>query len=254
MRRLLLASAGLLFTTMAVNATQINFSVSDNTGFNTSLSCTSPGSSVCSFSAAIPGLTVTATPYTDFGSGFVTGTGANGSTIQEFSSLGLGVCNSSEEPSCVLPDHQVDNVSGDDFILLHFSIPVTFLDVVLKNVGAANSGAASLGANMDVTYYTCNGIGTVVGVAAGSAIAGCAAPLNNSSGGVQANNTAYTRLTQSTVITDLLIGAQVGDSVSDFFKLEAVDVTAASVPEPATFALMGGALLALAGIRFRRKG
>jgi hypothetical protein len=243
MNRLLMASVGMLVATVGMNASQINFgSSTDNETFNASLSF-----------GPVAGITVTATPFTDFGSGFVTGTGSPGSTIQNYSTHGLGVCNSAEQPSCSTPTHQVDNVAGDDFVLLHFSSPVTFLDVVLMNTGAANSGTAALSANMDVTYYTCNGIGTVAGVTAGSAISGCAAAVNNSSGGTQANNTDFTRLSQSTVITDLLIGAQVGDSVNDYFKVNAVDFTAASVPEPATFALMGAALLALAGVRFRSK-
>jgi len=240
----------MLVATMGLNASQINFGtsvISDNIAFNTSLSF-----------GPVAGISVTATPYTDFGSGFVTGTTAPGSTIQDYVGHGLGVCNSLET-GCTSPSHQVSNGNGDDFILLTFSAPIFLQDLLLVNTGSATSGVQAGFAFEDVTYYTCSSPGTILGKTAGTAIAGCNAAVNDSPGVEYSKDIvspaagARPPVLINQTVSAILIGAQVADAVNDYFKIDAVDFTAAT-PEPATFALMGGALLALAGVRFRRKG
>ena len=211
-------------------------------------------------------------------------TGSSNTTFQtgqifEYSGLGLGACNQDEGlgPSnahCDPPAHQVSNSNGQDFILFQITSGQTFtvtgLDALVTILTAGDGAHSS--ADTDVTYYLRNGSTSFSGdTLAGLGSAGfgaaqtadCPAVSNNPAlgqsgaicngiAGTMAAGTRTFALLPGGTYNSILIGAKTGDT-NDFFKINSLTINEASVPEPATMSLIGGALLGLGIFNLRRK-
>ena len=160
--------------------------------------------------------------------------------------IGLWDCNASEGVNCASPNHQIDNVSGFDFILLQFSTTIDPSTISIQTYSNAD---------LDVTYYLGNATSglSLTGVNfAGLAGVGLGYKVND-----DVNTGAISRsltMAHPFPVNSILIGARVGgDYNADYFKISGASVnTVSGVPEPATWAMSGAALAGLAIIRRRR--
>jgi hypothetical protein len=167
--------------------------------------------------------------------------------LAEYQTNGLAVCNPNEQPSCGVPEHQIDNYHGLEFVLIGFSAAVNLNSVQVQNYGSPTGGSA----DVDLSY-------AVLSASQESSLLG---------GTLAFNSIAFTTLTSSNLTSDtytltgagqyLLIGTAVtgnygGDSTPDAFKIQNVIVNPASVPEPSSVFLIGSGLIAAAYFGKRR--
>lgn len=145
---------------------------------------------------------------------------------------GLGVCTETQVTStCNAPYHEVNDSGQFDFVLFSFSRPASSVTIVINPVCDCNTNA---------TYY----VGT--GSPSGETLAQL---------GTATNSNQTTKDTQRTITMSGLAGATsvlFGASTSgddNFFKIASLSlspsVTEGTVPEPATFGVVGVALIAL---------
>jgi hypothetical protein len=159
-------------------------------------------------------------------------------------STGLGVCDQSEL-ACGDPQHQVDNIGPDDWVLFIFDTPVVITSVTIDPYGVWDRdvsyriGNVDTAINLDgLSYDSPDQLGalgfspwfTQTYASSGNPLD---VPINNSIGNA------------------LLIGASVEPlDQNDGFKISAL--TANRVPEPSSLTLLGTGLLALSIVsRFR---
>ena len=222
--------------------------------------------------------TVTATAFSTTGASNTTLATA---TLGQYS-YGLGVCNTNESalPSgCTSSnyEHAISNevdtgvspsVKNYDFVLLTFSQPVYSISLVL------NPFLTSV--DMDASYFSGDCTGACTTGSAGNLLTSVVGKVNSSgsntlssisgvsgvtagqytSVGTSSNQLQTVTITSSTPINFILIGASLNnytgaDSNADYFKLDSIS-SYTTTPEPATFGLAGGALLAL-GLLRRKK-
>ena len=170
-----------------------------------------------------------------------------------YAGAGMGVCNPNEQPSCASPQHQIDNYNGLDFTLFSFNAAVSLNDVAVASFGNPTGSGSD---NVDLSY----------------ALLTQAQYNSLTSGTLQFSNVAFTALTSSMLASDtyslsgtgqyLLIGTSVtanyDNGTPSAFKIQDLQVTATSngqqgsVPEPASFVLIGSGLLAGAALARRR--
>ncbi|MBI4892780.1 MAG: PEP-CTERM sorting domain-containing protein [Acidobacteria bacterium] len=166
-------------------------------------------------------------------------------------SPGLGVCNDSEVAAGCSPNtHTVDNVAGYDFILFQFSAPVSGASFSLKAFG-----------DTDVTYWT-SASSFASGALAGKTVGDIInppfgfGPMTTNSGGSVDRSVAI----NGTGISSILLGAAYSlNNCDDLFKIAGIAATSSTtppppgqVPEPSTFAMLGGALVGLS-VALRRR-
>jgi len=167
------------------------------------------------------------------------GTGAfTAAALDDYSgaNYGLGVCTAAQlASSCSAPYHEVNDAGQYDFVLFSFSQPASSVTFVINPVCDCNT---------DATYY----VGT--GSPSGKTLLQL---------GTGTNSNQTTPDTQRTITisgldgaTSILFGASTsGDD--NFFKIASLSVTEGTVPEPATFGVVGIALIGLGLVRRRRK-
>jgi hypothetical protein len=223
-------------------------------------------------------VSVTATAYVTTSDSSAVGTAlesGNDATVGQYtgsagSENGIGVCStgdtnySTTSPNgCAEPSHQVDDRAEYEFVLLTFSAPVNINSISLANFGG-NSGTESVNLDeMGFTYWanpssesTIIAGGTTVLCATGGAAA-CPTSEGNGDGiGTTAASGTWTSgfgtNGQSTLsnVTSLLIAADLNET-DDYFKIQGVGASKAATPEPATFGMLG---LALVGFGIYRRG
>lgn len=169
-------------------------------------------------------------------------TGNSGTTFQTAAtgrwSGGLGVCDNTEGLSCGSPQHTVDNSGFNNFILFQFSTPVDPLTVSITQYQS----------DSDLSYWVGN-VSSSTSVLVGQTLAG----LSSLGFGSRIDDTAAGSRTislTSPFVNALLISAKVGET-NDYFKINQLTVN--PVPEPSTYATLGGALLGLALVMARRR-
>jgi hypothetical protein len=176
----------------------------------------------------VSGETVTATAWSTTGNG---GTTFQSAALGQYSGLGLGVCNVDEiAVGCNPPQHEVDDNGQFDFVLFHFSSPVTAISIVIDPVCDCNTDASYIaGNNLSPSGDTVTQVGTFT--------------TNNEA---TPDTTRTVTITGLADVNSLLFGASLLGN-DNYFKIESISVTEGSaVPEPATFGLAGVALIGLA--------
>ena len=155
-------------------------------------------------------------------------------------STGIGVTNRTEAPYAV-PDHQVDNAKGNDWVLFVFDGPVSDVNIVVNPYGTWDR---------DVTYYTANVSGDVN-------LSGLSYADLDELGFSERVDDLSTRSSEERTLSvsgdgsfnAILIGAGQDKPGSkkdiDRFKIGAVNATYTVVPEPsaALLGLLGGLML-----------
>jgi hypothetical protein len=222
------------------------------------------------------------------GNGNLIGPTSNSSTnppvVGEYNGDGVGICQTSNGngtvANCGSPDHQISdgNNSGTaggtytyEFLLIQFSTAVNLTELQLGNFGNNSLGGNPFG----VTYYTSSSASSLnsiesglEGAALGSDAtfgsahsASCSANQTQLSAGGNGGTDSYVdncavngnaiETLSGTDVTYLLIGASVSGNGNDYFKLQDISANIAT-PEPASFGMIGLALLGL-GVAGRRK-
>jgi hypothetical protein len=158
--------------------------------------------------------------------------------------MGLGVLNSHDD-SYPAHQHAVDNADAyTDFILFQFSAAVD--PTILK--------VYQFGGDSDLDYWTGNIPASLAGLQLG-ALSGFNAGSSNANA---ANGYRYADLASPGTVNALLVAADLS-GCNDFFKITGFSVDynppppPEGVPEPSTYATMGGALLGLGLFAARRK-
>lgn len=245
-------SSGLVLAPSATAATVLNLHSSDAGGAGSGSVgdsiCYSSGGSILASCAGSPFVTITA--YSNTGSGGALATAA----LAEYSGFGLGVCNTGEIPGCSSPQHEIDDSTHIDFVLFQFSSTVALSSITLNPVcDCADSATYFLSTGSTPTGSTERSdiVGTTIANLTGSPLQ-FSGPTDSVN---QIASTSHRTISLSGNVTSFLIGADTHYS-NDFFKIWDLTVTTSTIPnptpEPATFGLAGGALLAL-GVFGRKK-
>jgi len=219
------------------------------------------GASGCATGSAVTGNVTTYALSNDGGTN--TGStnknsGATGSlgtlvaaTLGQYTGLGLGVCNNNEGGAgCGSPQHQVDNNNGaDDFVLFVFSTPVNISSISLvqyaNDLGSGGSNDAS-NVDMNFTYWTGSSLSSLLGTSPADGtnvtVSNCTSQGVICSEAIAPQDVSY-----------LLVAASYDtNQTDDFFKISGIDANKIATPEPASFGMIGLALLGL-GFAGRRK-
>lgn len=169
-------------------------------------------------------------------------------SVTAWAGYGLAVCNPNEPTCASNVEHQIDNFTQVDFILLSFNTAVNLSSVVndltLLHYADVNGGTTN---NIGMTYWTNVALTTATTFTALQTASGAGTTIGGSSG---TNCTAFVNggctivddLSTTGNITNILIAAQTstGSGNNDAFKISSLTV---ATPEPATFGLFGSALL-----------
>jgi len=219
----------LLFTTFLAIANATPITVNYMTG------AIGQGSGDNSIVKNMPGETVTANAWGVTGNNDTTFQWA---TLGQYSGLGLGVCNQAElSVGCTAPQHEVDDNGQLDFVMFSFSAPVTSVSITVTPVCNCDTNAS---------YIVGNGLDPL-----GLTLAQLPA-VQNSNEITKDTTRTITLNGLGNGVTDVLFGASV-TGTNNFFKIESLSYTQASgVPEPATLALAGIALLGLGALKHRK--
>jgi hypothetical protein len=199
------------------------------------------------------GITVTVTAWGVTGNGLTTFQTAHSG---EYAGLGLGICNQVEGLSCGDPDHQVDNAGQYDFMLFQFSsgghpISVNLSSIVLSEY--CGSQCPQGGWRRDMTYWDGNhaaGLNlTGVNPTSGLGALGFGAGVNVMNPGALSGGITDTLSgSGNTFLVSALFPR--GDA-TDRFKIDSLTVS--TVPEPATFGLIGVALSTIGVLKRKRR-
>ena len=204
----------------------------------------------------------------------ISGSGSTGNLQTAYSGYyagyGVGICNTVEGSGCGSPVHQIDNGSADyEFMQFQFTTAVNITQIVLANFGTnastvnlsntlfSSGSAINLGSTTLSTLQSSDNQQNVVCTNAASNGNGCSAagetwsdPANAANGGTLAPT-----LTESVGlngVTTLIIAAEIGQT-NDYFKVQSITASLTATPEPATFWLIGSALVGLGMIARKRK-
>jgi hypothetical protein len=183
-------------------------------------------------------------------------------------SQGIGTCSNGEvgtNNTCSSnPEHRVDNNGRYEAVLFRFSAPV---DVNSFTVAASctSSWAGTTCLDTDATYWLAD-VAPNVNTLAGLTLANLTTTFGTSTNanfGSSTNTYRTANIAGTNFYDAFVLGARIStgspDSNLDFFKIKSIDVTfdpripGSEVPEPTTYALIGGALLALGVYRNRRR-
>ncbi len=234
-----------------------------------------------SYSVTVGGLTATA--YAFYATGTSTAPSSHLMTglVGEYNGAGMGVCQDLSGSDCNQPNHQIDNgvnggtVNDYEFVLIAFTNGTNLTPVNLGQIQLGNYGTnGTTNDPFGISYYTTTSTASLASIESGLEAAGVGGDSTFTAGaaatcstGVTAlgaggnNNGSYNdncavngngveTLTGSNV-TYLLIGASTTGQGSDYFKIQDINANIAT-PEPASFAMIGLALLGL-GLAGRRK-
>ncbi len=173
--------------------------------------------------------------------------------LNQYNTLGLAVCDQAEGANCGNPLHQIDNSGEFDFVLFQFYV----------NGIAASVDPTGIFINpyqvwdKDVTYWVGDSNGNLSSLALNTL--GMGARIDDDDPGSTINTNPRLVSLVGGNGNALLIGARLSgnnaDSSIDRFKIESLTIQTSSVPEPATFGMIGFALVGLGVLRRRvRKG
>lgn len=161
---------------------------------------------------------------------------------------GLGICNALEGAGCGDPAHQADNAYQYEFALFLFSAPLELIAITIDPFGAWDR---------DVTYYTGTNVSSSVNLTgvslAGLAGLGFSGPTHNDS---TASADPRSVVINGSGLNAVLFGARLGgDSYVDRFKIQSMTASLSEdpIPEPATFVMIGTALVGLGCLRRVRR-
>jgi hypothetical protein len=176
-------------------------------------------------------------------------TGNSGTTFQTAAtgqwSGGLGVSDQKEGFSTSSYKHTVDNNGYYNFVLFQFDKPVDPLSLSITQFNG----------DSDVSYWTGNLTGSLIGkTLAGLGSLGFGSEYTNTTSG------SRTFSLTSPTVNALLVAARIGNS-NDYFKIDQLCVDyikttpppPGEIPEPSTYATMGGALLGIGAVVARRR-
>lgn len=166
--------------------------------------------------------------------------------LNQYNGVGLASCNQVEGANCSAPVHQVDNEGSYDFVQFSFNFVADPLSVMINPYGVYDK---------DVSFW----IGTPGASLSALTLASLGmGPRMDSDDSSNPLNTAprSVDLTSGGVGTSLLLSTRLSgngaDSNYDYFKIETLTVNTA-VPEPATFGMIGAALIGLGLVRRRHR-
>ena len=215
-----------------------------------------------SFSDTVGGVTATITAWSTVDNTAGSKFSSSASVIGQYSGgNGLGVCSPADGTiaACngTAPQHQIDNTGAFEFLLIQFSSAVDLNSVLLKNFSST--------VDMDLTYWTStSSTALTTGTdGPGSLPAGFSGPTSIDCGGsgqpaCVAGGLTDTFTVNKTGVKSLLVGTSStnADGIADAFKLSQVSATLSNptaTPEPATFGMIGLALLGLGGTQWRKR-
>jgi hypothetical protein len=267
------STSGFDFTQCTTGSNGYGIAQTENSSCGTASYSNTSGSFSQTIGSGATAVTVTATAYVTTNDSNTVGTdleSGNDATVGQYNGNGLGICsvgdsgyNTTSPNGCNPPSHQVDDSGDYEFMLLTFSAPVNINSISLANFGG-NSGTESTNLNeMGFTYWVdpsgeskIIAGGTTVLCATGGA---AACPTSEGDGGgigtTAASGTwtsgfgANGQATLSTV-TSLLIASDLNET-DDYFKVQGINGARTATPEPATFGMLG---LALVGFGIYRRG
>jgi hypothetical protein len=202
--------------------------------------------------------------FTAKATGWTLGT-SNGATfaaanVRDYGTAGLGVCNAGElsDSNCTSSsspsEHQVDNVSGYDYVMFQFTNTNTHVKNLATNI---KFSIGSVAADYDVTYWLGNTAGNVTTAwLEGRTVANL---INSGFTQTNINNPASTTINVGnlTGFNTIIFGTRgpgsSPDAHADGFKIKSIEWcvqnggtgVVENVPEPGTYAMLGAGLFAL---------